>query len=106
MKTRRKQREMRTHGFAWAALVSFALVLFVGYWAVAGVVRVMDGWAADLPSIEDTAFTNNSRESTMYAADGTTLLAQFQLEKREPVAYDQISLYVIQGTVDTEDVRF
>ena len=97
---------MRTHGFAWAALVSAALVLFVSYWAVAGVVRVMDGWAADLPTIEDTAFTNSSHESTMYAADGTTLLAQFQLEKREPVTYDQISLYVIQGTVDTEDVRF
>ncbi len=97
---------MRTHGLAWAVLVATALTVFMGYWAVAGVIRVMDGWAVDLPSIQEAALTNNSRESTMYAADGTTLLAQFQLEKRDPVTYDQVSPYVIQGTVDTEDIRF
>ena len=43
----------------------------------------------------------------MYAGDQSTLLAEFQLEKRDPLASaDQVSPYVLKGTVDTEDVRF
>ena len=66
----------------------------------------MEGWTKNLPSIEDTDFTNTSRESVMYAGDEATLLAEFQLEKRDPVTYEEISPYVLEGTVDTEDVRF
>ena len=40
----------------------------------------MEGWTKNLPSIEDTDFTNTSRESVMYAGDEATLLAEFQLE--------------------------
>ena len=29
-----------------------------------------------------------------------------KLEKRDPVTYEEISPYVLEGTVDTEDVRF
>ncbi len=87
-------------------LVAITALCFVGYWGVQGVLRVMEGWTTDLPSIEDTDFTNTTKESVMYAGDGQTLLAEFQLEKREPVDIDQISPYALKGTVDTEDVRF
>lgn len=97
---------MRTHAVKWALLVTVAALCFVGYAGVQGVLGVMEGWTKDLPSIEDTDFTNTSRESVMYAGDESTLLAEFQLEKRDPVAYEEISPYVLQGTVDTEDVRF
>lgn len=97
---------MRTHAVKWALLVTVAALCFVGYAGVQGVLGVMDGWTKDLPSIEDTDFTNTSRESVMYAGDESTLLAEFQLEKRDPVTYEEISQYVLQGTVDTEDVRF
>lgn len=97
---------MRTHAVKWALLVTVAAPCFVGYAGVQGVLGVMDGWTKDLPSIEDTDFTNTSRESVMYAGDESTLLAEFQLEKRDPVTYEEISQYVLQGTVDTEDVRF
>lgn len=97
---------MRTHAVKWALLVTVAALFFVGYAGVQGVLGVMDGWTKDLPSIEDTDFTNTSRESVMYAGDESTLLAEFQLEKRDPVTYEEISQYVLQGTVDTEDVRF
>ncbi len=66
----------------------------------------MDSWTEDLPSVEDTEFTSTARESVMYAADGTTKLAQFQLEKRYPVESDEVSNLVKQATIDTEDVRF
>ena len=79
---------------------------FVAYCGVRGVMNVMDGWTADLPPIEDASFTTYAQESVMYADDGQTLLAQFQLEKRAPIELEQVSSYVTEGTVDTEDVRF
>ena len=106
MKIRRKQREKRTHAVAWLLLVALACCCFLGYWGVQGALRVMDSWTDDLPSIEDTEFTNTARESVMYASDGKTKLAQFQLEKRYPVESNEVSQYVKQATVDTEDARF
>ena len=106
MKIRRKQREKRTHAVQWVLLLSMVALVFVAYCGVRGVLGVMDGWTEDLPPIEDASFTNYAQESVMYADDGQTLLAEFQLEKRDPVGLEQISPYVIQGTVDTEDVRF
>lgn len=97
---------MRTHAVKWALFVVCVALCFVAYWGVQGVLKVMEGWTSDLPSIENTDFTNHAQESVMYAADGSTLLAEFQLEKRDPVTIDQISPYVLKGTVDTEDVRF
>lgn len=97
---------MRTHAVKWAFLVTLAALCFVCYAGVQGALGIMDSWTKNLPSIEDTDFTNTSRESVMYAGDEATLLAEFQLEKRDPVTYEEISSYVLQGTVDTEDVRF
>lgn len=97
---------MRTHAMKWGLIVTMAALCFVGYAGFQGVLHVMEGWTKDLPSIEDTDFTNTSRESVMYASDETTLLAEFQLEKRYPITYDEVSHYVLEGTVDTEDVRF
>lgn len=97
---------MRTHAVKWSLVVACAALCFVAYWGVQGVLNVMQSWTADLPSIEDTDFTNHAQESVMYAADGSTLLAEFQLEKRDPITIDQVSQYVLKGTVDTEDVRF
>ena len=98
---------MRTHAAAWLLLVAVVCLCFMGYWGAKGALRVMDSWCDDLPPIEDTDFTNHARESVvMYAADGSTVLAEFQLEKRDPVESDQVSDLVKQATVDTEDVRF
>ena len=45
--------------------------------------------------------------SEVYASDGTTQLAKLQLENRDPVSsLDEISPYVTEGTVATEDERF
>ena len=97
---------MRTHAAAWLLLVAVVCLCFMGYWGAKGALRVMDSWCDDLPPIEDTDFTNHARESVMYAADGSTVLAEFQLEKRDPVESDQVSGLAKQATVDTEDVRF
>ena len=56
---------MRTHAVKWGLLVTVAALCFVGYAGVQGALGVMEGWTKNLPSIEDTDFTNTSRESVM-----------------------------------------
>lgn len=97
---------MRTHAVAWVAFIALISLVFVGYWGIQGALRVMDSWTEDLPSIEDTDFATHAQESVMYAADGTTVLAEFQLEKRDPVESQDVSELVKKATIDTEDVRF
>ena len=106
MKNRRKQRQSRTHAIAWAFLFALAAVAIAAYMCVQGGLRMVDEWTQNLPGLDDTDAFNYAQDSVMYAADGTTMLARFQLEKREPVTIEQVSQYVINGTVDTEDVRF
>lgn len=106
MKNRRKQRQSRTHAIVWAFLFALFAAVFAAVMCIQGALRLMDGWTDDLPSLSETDAFNFAQESVMYASDGSTLLARFQLEKREPVTKEQISPYVLEGTVDTEDVRF
>ncbi|WP_139650509.1 penicillin-binding protein [Raoultibacter phocaeensis] len=106
MKNRRKQREVRSHATGWSFVIAFIAVSFVVYGAVQGALGVMNSWLEELPSIEDSDAFNFAEKTRVYASDGTTLLAEFFVENREPVSLDQISPYVLEGTVDTEDVRF
>ena len=66
-----------------------------------------ESWLQDLPDYEDTSQYELGRKTRVYASDETTLLAEFYLEDREPLdSLDQVSSYVVKGTVDTEDERF
>lgn len=105
MKARRKFRESKSHAVAWVALV---LVLALGFLCFRGVTSVFatyNSWISDLPTISSKSF-NFAEDSYMYASDGTTLLAKFQLEKRDPVALSDVGDNAIRATVDIEDVRF
>ena len=87
----------------------FILVMLVALIGVAyiSVYSLGESWLRDLPDYEDSSQYNLARKPRVYAADGTTLLAEFYLEDREPVdSLDQVSEYVKMGTVDTEDERF
>ena len=105
MKIRRKTRQSKSHAVAWVALIIALAVGFAGFNTLASVASAYDKWSEDLPEINSDAF-NFAEDSYMYASDGTTLLAKFQLEKRNPVTLEQISSYVIRGTIDVEDIRF
>ncbi len=73
---------MRTHGVAWALLA--ALIIFtagIGI-AAAAVYEQVEIWCADLPDVESTDAFTLAEPSKVYAADGTTLLAEFQIEYR------------------------
>lgn len=83
-----------------AIIAAVILSLVVGGFALA------NSWLQDLPDYTHTGAFGESSTSTVYASDGTTVLAEFQLENRDPVEMDQISDYVKKGTVATEDERF
>ena len=74
----------------------------------AGVYALGQSWIGDLEDFDvtDAGQLNSSLPSVVYASDGTTVLARFQVEYRDPVELDQISDYVKRGTVATEDERF
>lgn len=84
-------------------LAAFTVLLVMG---VIGVFAVCQSWLNDLPDYADQSNYELSQKTRVYADDHTTLLAEFYLEDRDPVTQDQISQYVWDGTVDTEDVRF
>lgn len=90
------------------AVVLGVLGVFVAFIAagVFGVVTLCNSWLEDLPDYQNADAYNSAQPTYVYAKDGTTLLAEFQLENRDPVAFDQISRYVTEGTVATEDERF
>lgn len=81
-------------------ILAAILACFVGVSALAST------WLEDLPDYTNSDAFNKAATSTVYASDGKTVLAEFQLENREPVEADKISKYVYNGTVATEDERF
>ena len=106
MKPRRKQRETRTHSVLWAVLLVLVGLGVAGFGCYQGVMGLVDEWTEDLPDITDTDAFQLPEASTIYANDGTTVLAEMYIEDREPVTIDQVSPYVLRGTVATEDERF
>jgi penicillin-binding protein 1A len=105
MKARRKLRQSKSHAIAWIALLAVIAIGFFSVRAVNSVFAAYNSWLEDLPEINSDAF-NYASESFMYASDGETLLAKFQLEKRKPVELSAVSDNAIKATIDTEDVRF
>ena len=87
-------------------LSAFAIVVILMGAAAATAYALVNSWFQDLPDYESEDAFNFSLPTYVYAADRTTVLARLQLEYREPVTLDQISPYLIQGTIATEDARF
>lgn len=83
-----------------AIIAAVFISLFIGAAALANT------WLQDLPDYTNSEAFSTSATSTVCASDGKTVLAEFQLENREPVEIDQVSEYVLNGTVATEDERF
>lgn len=60
---------------------------------------------ADIPSFEELENPDNKLATQVIAQDGE-VLTTFHIENRSYVSYDEISPYVIQAAVATEDRRF
>ena len=74
---------------------SFILFLFLCNWGVFG----------EMPSIEDIQNPTASLSSQVYAQDGN-LMGKFYVEDRINVEFKDISKYIVNALVATEDERF
>ena len=83
--------------------IVIAAILAVG---CLGTVAVCIVWLQDLPDYTDASAYNTAEKTKVYANDGTTLLAEFYLENRDPIELNEMGDYVTKGTVATEDERF
>jgi len=63
------------------------------------------GWIGDMPDLDDIENPTASLASQVYAQDGTPM-GKFYLEDRISVKYRDLSPYLIQALVATEDKRF
>ena len=63
-------------------------------------------WAfADIPSFEELE-NPDSKLATQVIAEGGEILTTFHIENRSFVSYDELSPYIVQAAVATEDRRF
>ena len=80
------------------------------YFITAGVILLFllmlnFGWIGDMPDLDDIENPTASLASQVYAQDGTPM-GKYYLEDRISVKYRDISPYLIQALVATEDKRF
>ena len=94
----------KDHGTLRIVLTTLLACILLG---VVGFVLLCVLWLSDLPDCSDVSDFNTAAATEVYANDGQTVLARFQLEYREPIAdLDQAGAYVPAATVATEDERF
>lgn len=83
--------------------ISFGLFMF----AIACIVAFTYQINEDMKDYDDSIVFNLAQNSRIYAADGETVLAELQIENREPVdSLSRISPNVINATIAIEDARF
>ena len=105
IRTRRARTHANTHAvgfgvagfFGFMALLALALALSLG--------AAVSSWLEDLPDYNSADAYLVAEPTRVYDSKGNDI-ADFYLQQRRSVTLDQISPYVIQGTIDTEDKRF
>ncbi len=86
--------------------VVLALVIALLALAGFGAVTAFAFFASDLPSPEDLARDPLAQTTNVYDRGGTTLLYQFEVERREVVSLDSVPQLLIDATIAAEDKSF
>ena len=105
IRNRRARGRSRTHivGFSAAGVLGFLVLLAIALAVSLG--SLVESWLQDLPDYKSADAYLVSEPSEVYDAQGNTI-ATFYTQNRRSVTADQVSDYVIKGTVDVEDERF
>ena len=105
IRTRRARAHSKTHfvGFGLAGVLGFIALLSVTLALSLG--AVVSTWLEDLPDYTSADAFLVAEPTRVYDADGNEIVAYY-LQNRRSVTLDQVSDYVIKGTIDTEDKRF
>ncbi|MDD5800016.1 MAG: transglycosylase domain-containing protein, partial [Coriobacteriales bacterium] len=105
VRTRRARKHSRTHivGFGLAGVLGFIALLLIALALSVG--ALVDSWLQNLPDYTSADAYLVAEPTDVYDANGNTI-AEYYLQNRRSVTQDEVSPYVLEGTVDTEDVRF
>ena len=104
-------RQRRARGRAKTHAAPVILVSVLGFLLVAGIafgigmLGNVERWLSDLPDYTDADEYLVSEPSHILDAAGNEI-ATFFVQNRESVTADQVSPWVLKGTVDVEDERF
>ncbi|MCQ2184212.1 MAG: transglycosylase domain-containing protein [Bacteroidales bacterium] len=80
-------------------------IIFMGPIVLVGIIFACIGLFADLPSFEELENPENKLATLLFSDDGQ-VINTFHIENRSYVSYDELSPYLVQAAVSTEDVRF
>ena len=86
----------------WFWLIFVAGLLFVVFFFVG----IAKGWFGYMPPLEDLQNPKNKYASEVFSNDAISLGRYYRTENRVSVNYEEISPYVINALVATEDARF
>ena len=105
IRTRRAHMHSRTHavGFGAAGVVGFIALLIIALFLSMG--AMVSTWLEDLPDYTSADSYLVAEPTRVFDANGTEI-ATYYLQQRRSVELNQISPYVREATVDTEDKRF
>ena len=105
VRTRRARKHSKTHfiGFGAAGILGFMALLGIALAVSLG--TLVDSWLEDLPDYTSADAYLVAEPTQVYDADGN-LIAEFYLQNRRSVTEEEVSPYVLEGTVAVEDERF
>ena len=105
IRTRRAHKHAKTHAVAFTIVGIFGFIAMLAIALTMSVNSLVDSWLQDLPDYTSTDAYLAAEPTEVYDSDGN-VIAEFYMQNRRSITIDQVSPYVLKGTVDTEDVRF
>lgn len=104
-------RQRQGHGRSKTHALPVILLSLLGFLLIAGVafgigmIGNVNRWLSDLPDYTDANAYLVSEPTEIVDCNGNKI-ASFYTQNRKSITKDQVSPYVLQGTVDVEDERF
>ena len=105
VRTRRARKHSRTHIIGFGAMGVLGFIALLGIALCVSMGTLIETWLQDLPDYKSTDASLVAEPTQVYDANGD-LIAEFYLQNRRSVTMDDVSEYVLKGTVDVEDERF
>ena len=104
-------RQRQGHGRSKTHALPVILLSLLGFLLIAGVafgigmIGNVNRWLSDLPDYTDANAYLVSEPTEIVDCNGNKI-ASFYTQNRKSITKDQVSPYVLQGTIDVEDERF
>ncbi len=105
IRKRRARKHTSTHGMRNFFVGILTLVAILAATLSVSAYALISSWLEDLPNYESADAFLVAEPTVIYDSNGNQI-GRFYIENRVPVELEDVSQYVIDGTVDTEDVRF